>query len=141
MTQDQLFTTTEGADKASAVREYARQTCGSLDLHRHWTRALVYTDGIEFLAETCGAYWLIDAVASHQPAIAKRHPYEAGFQVWRLVRVWKRDDAWRLEAWSDTPDESTLLARQEIPYSDFPPGLSGFEWWVEYETMMLKEER
>lgn len=50
---------------------------------RHWSKRLAYTDGVKFVAERGGAYWLIDAVASHQTA-----PLVAGeeFQCWTLSR-------------------------------------------------------
>ena len=32
---------------------------------RHWTRSIIYTDGIEYLNAN-GAAWLVDAIASHQ---------------------------------------------------------------------------
>ena len=44
------------AGKAELVRDYERQTNGSTDMHKHPFLPLIHTDGIEFLAETCGAY-------------------------------------------------------------------------------------
>jgi len=140
----QLITDNE---KAEAVRDYARQTIGSENMHRDplHPRGFQYTDGIEFVAETCGAYWLIDLVASHQPKICRKHPCEASFQVW-VVRPLKTKEGFSAECWSDTPDhpESKRLAYQSFGYSDFPRELMPFEFWVEwveYGTMMLKEER
>lgn len=42
-----------------------------------------YTDGVRFLAESAGAYWLLDAVVSWQldPRVSAEE-----FQVWRLRR-------------------------------------------------------
>ena len=50
---------------------------GTTQYIRHWSRRLVFTDGIHFLAERAGAYWLIDLVASYQPL-------NAGRQFWTL---------------------------------------------------------
>lgn len=110
---------------------------GSGDLYRHWTRRLLFTEGIGWLADQAGAHWLIDLVASHQPAI--REP----FQVWRLdVR---EDRTAMIVAWSDTPGQSTRLTGQEIEYTDFP--LESFEFYVingdsgdRVRVMLLKSE-
>ena len=40
---------------------------GSTRWFRHWTRRLVYTEGVQYLAEKASAYWLIDLVASWCP--------------------------------------------------------------------------
>ncbi len=134
---------------AKAVRDYQRQTTGSQEQHRH-PFGLLYTDGMLHVAETCGAHWLIDVVASHQPEVNRKYGHWASFQTWRL-RVTSRDsngepDGWEVSAWSDTPDASSLLVRQKIPYSDFPenlclPDSEGFQFWVEHGCAMLKQER
>jgi hypothetical protein len=124
---------------AEAVREYQRQTTGTDSHHRH-PFGLIFTDGMAFLAETCGAFWLLDLVASHQPDIRKRHGRDASFQVWRL----RQDgEGWSAEAWSDKPESegSTLFARQVIEFSDFPAELAPFEFYVEQGVALLKEER
>lgn len=165
------------ADKAQAVRDYAAHCNGSQDMHKHWL-GLLYTDGMLHLAETCGAHWLIDLVASWQPKIAKKmqrpglDPGLASFQVWRLRQTkvackncgqWAHPSrnghpdclnecqargfaehetpGWIVDAWSDTPEDSTRLASQALEHSDFPAELAPFEWWVENGTMLLKEER
>jgi hypothetical protein len=147
-----------GNERAAAVRDYARQCNGTECWHRHrLLRNFYHTDGIDFLASTCGAYWLVDLVASHQRGIFKRHGGLARFQVWRLEKVSRCAAAgseWRATAWSDSPGKSAHLASQRFDYSDFPDELlderGGFEFYVERgsldgETpalvMMLKEER
>ncbi len=155
--------TTETAKAAEAVREYARQTISSKHFHRHPFGPLIFTDGIKFLAETCGAFWLIDVVASHQLAIRRvlaKHSLR-DFQVWRLIlnrAVSGGAEVWEVDAWSDTPESyagpepaSVKLAQQTIGYFNFPeelchvgvidPATAGFQFWVEHGTMMLKEER
>ena len=123
--------------KVDRVREYMAQTTGSQDIHEHFFGVyprLFYTDGLDFVAETCGARWLIDAVASHQPALKREE-----FQVWRLSKPAADGEPWLLTAFDDVPGR--LLIRQEIEYSDFPVNLTPFEFWVENNTAMLKEER
>lgn len=124
-------------EKAEAVRDYVRRTTGSETLYRHaLNRNLLYTDGVRFLAETCGSWWLLDFVAT-MPGPWMCEP----FNVWRITGDGARGVI--VEAWTDTPgtEGSTLLLRKKISYSDFPRELMPFEWWVENRTMMLKEER
>lgn len=92
---------------------------GSTEFYRHGLmRRLVYTEGVQHLAERAGAHWLIDAVASHQGSA--RVAAEA-FQVWTLEQ---NDDGstpetgtWTL---SCTDGDERGLAVQQIEYSDFP---------------------
>ena len=129
---------------AQKVRDYAAQTMGSENLYGGFC-GLKYTDGIKFLAETCKAYWLIDVVGSHQPAILPKLAklQERDFQVWRI----RADgDGAAIDAWTDTPGDSRLLAYQQVLYTDFPRELledpvEGFQFWVENGIMMLKQER
>ena len=46
-----------------------RQFTGTTQWHR-WSKLteLVCTDGAKYLADEAGAYWLLDAIASHQSA-------------------------------------------------------------------------
>ncbi|MGI9569275.1 MAG: DUF6876 family protein [Desulfobulbia bacterium] len=43
----------------------------------------VLTEGAKYLAESAGAYWLMDAIASHQPK-AMRDPMLRDIQFWTL---------------------------------------------------------
>jgi hypothetical protein len=60
-----------------------RQFRGSENWYRHGlNRALLYTDGAQFLAERAGAYWLLDEIALAQRF--NRKVAAEGFQLWRL---------------------------------------------------------
>ena len=132
-------------EKAEAVRDYQRQTTGTQYLHWHWLGCLIYTDGMAFMAETCGAFWLLDLVASHQPPIKRNHRGLMDFQVWRVSRTTEPNtpEGVDVEAWSDTPgaDWSVRLAFQHVEFSDFPAELMPFEFYVEFGVALLKEER
>ena len=55
------------ADELRATIEQAlAQHSGSLERFRHWAKRIIYTPGVADMAAICGAYWLIDLVASHQ---------------------------------------------------------------------------
>ena len=90
--------------------------CGSDQWYKHWTGRATYTDGVKYLADEAGAYWLIDLVVSWQiHAKVRREP----FQVWTL-KVNEEDRSAVAECWNDTPGKSKRLARQKIEYTDFP---------------------
>ena len=101
------------------------QFCGSTEFYRHWTNRLIYTEGIKYLAEEVGAYWLIDAVASYQPSLE--------FQLWTLY-VNEGKGTLTMQADSDQP--SAII--QEIPFTDFP--LEVVRFYVCDGTMMLPGE-
>lgn len=64
------------------IKNALAQFTGTENWYRHnLMRRVLYTDGVAFLAESAGAYWLIDGVATHQlvPEIAREE-----FQVWKL---------------------------------------------------------
>lgn len=99
-----------------------------------------FTSGVKFVADTCGAYWLTDLIASWQPDIRKRHPAHADFQVWVLSEWPGRQGSAVIESWSDKPGlehGSTRLARQEIGCTDFPADLLPFMLWVEGGVLIL----
>ena len=66
------------------IRNALSQFTGTEEYHTHWIGRFVYTDGVQYLAEQCGAYWLLDAIASHQPQ-AMKDTMLRDFQSWRLV--------------------------------------------------------
>ena len=138
------MSTTTKASKLHAYREHCGHACMGADcVHKHPLTGLLYTSGVKFTADTFGAYWLIDLIASHQPSILKKLKGLGlrDFQSWTLHKV---GDDWTAEAWNDTPNapSSYLLAKQVIGYSDFPEELDPFlDFWVENGTLMLRQER
>ena len=61
-----------------------RQFTGSENFYRHpLVRKIIYTDGVKFLADKAGAYWLIDELAFAQefePSVKCEE-----FQFWKLA--------------------------------------------------------
>ena len=49
-----------------------QQFYGSENFYRHFSKNLVYTDGINFLAERADCYWLIDEIAFALPKLLKK---------------------------------------------------------------------
>lgn len=69
-------------EKAAYLKSELRNYCGTETWFRHPLQFL-YTEGVQFLAETAECYWLIDlifAVQYDQPAV-RQEP----FQSWDLV--------------------------------------------------------
>jgi uncharacterized protein DUF6876 len=103
---------------------------GSDEIFYHWT-GKSYTQGIDYLAKACGAYWLIDLVMSAQ--VDKKVNAEE-FQIWTLVVTGnsavitcKGDTSW------------PVVYEQIIEYTDFPEG--EFKMYFENETLCLPSER
>ena len=83
------------------------------NLRYPWLRSrFLLTEGTKYLAETAKAFWLMDAIASHQ---TNKQVAAEPFQVWKLT-VNEQKQA----ALVCTDGNETVLVRQEIPYSDFP---------------------
>ena len=113
------------------------------DYHKHWL-GLYYTDGVKFLAEKAGAYWLLDAIASHQknPKILKS-PELQRLQFWKLK---VEDGKGVLTCVVDSGYKPVVT--QNIEFTDFP--LKEVDIWVQNGVipgvnrpvfvMMLKSE-
>ena len=90
-----------------------RQFTGSEQWYRHsLVRKVLYTDGTQYVAETGGAYWLIDEIAFGQsePKVAAEE-----FQVWRLK---VNPDKTATLACDDGNDR--VVFAKTIEYTDFP---------------------
>ena len=108
------------------------QFSGSEQWFRHFT-GLLYTEGVDYLADKGGAYWLIDAIAPYQPT-ARRNQRLCEFQIWVLT---VKDSAAVLECFDDLPGK--VLIRQHIEYTDFP--LPEIKLYFENGVLMLPSER
>lgn len=85
---------------------------------------LVYTEGVKYLCEEGGAYWLLDVIASYQPLLGK-DPMLSEFQFWTL-RV--KEMVGEVTCVADSGYEPAI--RQVIEYTDFP--LEEVRLWVEH---------
>ncbi len=109
---------------ASQIHQRLTHFTGTTTYVRHWTGALLYTEGVQWLAEKAGAYWLIDAIASWQPE-CRKHPMLREMQFWRL-NVNQADNSAGLECFPD--DGHPAHVRQEIEFTDFP--LAEIKLWA-----------
>ena len=85
-------------------------------------RSFVLTDGARYLADAAGAWWLMDAVASHLGSYR-----DEDFVVAKLLRA-KASNGWILRL-EDGNNE--VRADQSIGYSDFP--LDEITLYVEFD--------
>ena len=105
--------------KADGIRASLAHFTGSEEHHRFGLRSNVLaTDGAKEMAELCVAYWLLDAISSHQSA--RVDAACQGFQVWTLKLAPTKSEPRRavLECRADSDAEPVV--RQVIPYTDFP---------------------
>ena len=124
-------TQTASADERKTTIEQAlAQHSGSLERFRHWAKRIIYTPGVADMAEICGAYWLIDLVASHQVTPSVR---AEEFQVWTLTVA---ADRTALAVGDDGNGHE--VARQVIEFTDFP--LDEIKLYLDQGTLMLPGE-
>ncbi|MES2648086.1 MAG: hypothetical protein V4717_14510 [Bacteroidota bacterium] len=84
---------------------------GTTKWFKHPLFGKLYTEGVKHMAETFGAYWLIDVVFSHQ--LLSKVKNEA-FQTWTLKRI--TGNSFIVVA---TDGNENIIASQQIPFSDF----------------------
>ena len=92
------------------------QFTGSETFFRHaLVRSVVYTEGVQYLAEKAGAYWLIDKIATLQlePAV-RAEP----FQTWTLEVRGQRATLTCTDG--DKGNGAITLHSEEIAFTDFP---------------------
>ena len=89
----------------------------------------LFTDGIKYLADRAGCYWLIDLVGSYQPDLKG-----VTFQLWEVEVV---DGILAVVTMREDIDNPVLI-RQHVPFTDFP--LEKFSFYCVDKVMMLKSE-
>jgi len=94
-------------------------------------RAYHYTDGVQYLANEAGAYWLIDLIVGCQleHATVKAEP----FQVWDLV-VNEDRSAWLIM----TDGNSRTVHKETLDVTDFP--LSEIRLYLTGNVLLLPSE-
>ncbi|MDD2465794.1 MAG: hypothetical protein PHI97_17485 [Desulfobulbus sp.] len=109
-----------------------RQFTGSEYWYRHGlVRSVLFTDGAKYVAETGGAYWLLDEIAFAQKAEKKLFGEE--FQLWRLTV--NKDNTAVLVC---EDGNSRKLLSKKIPFTDFP--LDEIAFYFTNNTILLPSE-
>lgn len=101
--------------------------------YRHWSNEFHSTDGVMFLAENAGAYWLLDVIASYQKR-CRKDPKLRDSQTWEIRKT--GDHTATVTCYRETNDEAF---HQDIPFTDFP--LAETKLYLENEILMLPGER
>lgn len=120
-----------------SLKECLRQFNGSEVLFKN-IFGLKYTEGVQYLAERAGAYWLIDAVASH---LASSRKLQAEPFLIVFLRVKNRQGRLTFHRDFDKSDPAKYpsLKTQRINYTDFP--MDEIKLYVENRTICLPSER
>jgi hypothetical protein len=118
------------AEKLSDV--YLRQFTGTENWYRHGiNRKVLFTDGIEYVANEGGAYWLIDAIALAQ--LSEKSVSTEAFQVWTLK---VREDRTASLVCDDGNDN--IVYTQNIDFTDFP--IDEIRFYFTDNTLLLPSE-
>lgn len=115
------------------------QFTGTENYWRHpLVQKVMYTDGVKYLADNAGAYWLIDKIATLQ---GLANIYAEPFQVWRLELSLPSSRA-TLSCTdggkSENDGEAITIYSEKIAFTDFP--LDKIELWVEDGVILLPSE-
>ncbi len=111
------------------------QFTGTENWYRHRLgREFLYTDGVKYVAEEAGAFWLIDAIISHQydPRIKSNQGLQE-FQLWKLE---VKEDRSAMLICEDGND--IVILTQEIPFTDF--ALPRIKFYMENKVLLLPSE-
>ncbi|SAL84903.1 hypothetical protein AWB68_07487 [Caballeronia choica] len=95
------------------TKEDLAQFTGTEQWYRHpLMRKVLFTDGVKYVADTAGAYWLIDLIAFSQvePAVTAEE-----FQVWKLAVA---ADCSAVVTCED--GNSNQVMKQNLEFTDFP---------------------
>lgn len=130
--------TAQANAKRTLTEDDLRQFSGGEERYRHALLGdrFLYTDGVRFLAEQAGAYWLIDAIASYQ--LDRRIRGDAmlrDFQLWTL-RLHNGGAVLTLRR--DSGAGQRPVIQQDIDYTDFP--LDKVTLYVENGVLLLPSE-
>ena len=118
--------------KHTLSQDDLRQFTGTETWYRHGLVCdILYTDGVQYVAEQGGAYWLVDEIAlaqKYQPEVAAE-----AFQLWKL-RV-KED---RSAALTCQDGNCKTVFEKTITFTDFP--LTEITFYVTNNTILLPSE-
>jgi hypothetical protein len=122
------------ATKNIITQSDLEQFIGTENWYRHGlVRNVTFTDGVKFLAENAGAFWLVDEVAFAQHNKKVRGEE---FQVWTLTR-----DVGELKSGATlTCDDGNgnVVFTKRIPFTDFP--LAEIKLYFEGGVILLPSE-
>ena len=109
-----------------------RQFTGTETWFRHsLNRKVLYTEGVQFVAENGGAYWLLDEIALIQ--LSEKKVAAEAFQFWKLT---VRADRTATLACGDGDGNNVFT--KELEFTDFP--LAEIKLYFTDNTILLPSE-
>lgn len=109
------------------VNEICHSSFGTSAWHKRTnSTGMVYTDGVMYFQTRCNAYWFIDLMYSHMPAVLKdyKETEEGIYFVHLTVNTDNTATVKIVREEHDTELEETKeveVVAQDIPYTDLPP--------------------
>ena len=122
------FSSCRSPSRSSPHLRRVAQFTGTEQYHRFWFGISLLTDGVAYLAEQAGCHWLLDAIGSYQPELAKHADDRLQcLQFWKLKVNGDKSAVLTCVADSGEPPAVT----QNIEWTDFP--LPEIDIWVGVE--------
>lgn len=113
------------------------QFTGTENYYRHPLFKFTFTDGVEYMAKTYDAFWLIDVCMSHAAELIRKYGADSE-QCGLLVCKLRRDPAGDGAVFVVEDGDYNELARQVIEYTDFPE--PEFTMWFQNGVLFLTSE-
>lgn len=108
---------------------------GSETIFKHGFGEIVYTEGVQFLAQKANAYWLIDTIASYQAQkLLINNALLQEFQLWRL----EVNENHTAILTCRTDSYCQPIITQNIEFTDFP--LKSIKLYLCEKVLMLPSE-
>lgn len=118
--------------KETLTKADLAQFTGTENWYRHQiARNILYTDGIRYMAQSAGAYWLIDEIAFHQ-GLSRFENQK--MQVWKLKVDLEKSTA----VLSCEDGNYNKFFEMKIPFTDFP--LNEITIWFTENVILLPSE-
>lgn len=103
---------------AAQLREYIAQANGFETHYRHLLSGMSYSEGVKFIADEAGAYWLIDLIL-----IASKFEHLQGkcegLEFWTLTTKDGKGEVICTDGGMDGGEANVVYA-ETIPFTDFP---------------------
>lgn len=124
------------SDKGKKLEQDLENFTGSEHLFYHRLfRNFYYTEGVQFLAQEAGAYWLIDLIAGYQKDKRLQENWEElqYFQLWKLT---VNENATTTLVCED--GNNNVVLSQTLEFTDFP--LPQIKLFCESHVLLLPSE-
>ena len=105
--------TTETETKKTLNEAELANFTGSENWYQHWLGKALYTDGVKYVADNAGAYWLVDEIAINQ---TRPNVRAEEFQCWTLSVDLERHKA----VLTCDDGNGNVVFTKRIEYTDFP---------------------